>query len=162
MTSEIILAIVVGAVIVSGCIVIFGLLRSVRDSSSSVQAVTSKCMDELQTNHARVQHNMEQWHRVEIQQTRSHMERLLALQTVPMEDRNSIANTHAQERHHESELEKSHVHNSRMADLHETMATKESEVKIPQPAPPARKPVERSAAVKARAAINEGKIPARH
>ena len=104
---------------------------------------------------------MEEWHETEITGLRNHVERMIALHVVEPTDRANIANTHAQERHHSDELTKTHQHNDRMADLHESMARMQDE--IPKPKEPSpREPVKRSRAVKAMAAIEAGKIPPRH
>lgn len=161
MTSEFILAGVLVFVVSAGCVFAYGLLKAVRDSTTTVQAVSVRCMEELQTNHARLAHKMEEWHETEITGLRNHVERMIALHVVEPTDRANIANTHAQERHHADELNKSHEHNKRMADLHETIAKKEEAVPKPKEPPP-REPVKRSRAVKARAAIEAGMIPVRH
>jgi hypothetical protein len=162
MSSEIILAAVLLAVLIAACVFGFGLMRAVRDGSTTVQTVTVRCLEEIQSSNARVFLKMEEWHENEVRETRNHVERLLALQTVEPEDRGGIADTHAQERHHESELDKTHRHNTRMADLHERMAAIADATPPAPEKPPPRRPVERSSASKAREAINTGKIPTRH
>ncbi|MEE9416405.1 MAG: hypothetical protein V3V01_14070, partial [Acidimicrobiales bacterium] len=148
-------------VVSAGCVFAYGLLKAVRDSTTTVQTVSVRCMEELQTNHARLAHKMEEWHETEITGLRNHVERMIALHVVEPTDRANIANTHAQERHHADELNKSHQHNDRMADLHESMAHMQDAIPKPKE-PPSREPVKRSRAVKAKEAIARGMIPARH
>lgn len=161
MTSEFILAGVLVFVVSAGCVFAHGLLSSVRESTTAVRAVSVRCMEELQTNHARLAHKMEEWHETEITGLRNHVERMIALHVVAPADRANIANTHAQERHHSDETTKAHQHNSRMADLHERMAQIQEDVPLPK-APSTKEPVKISKATKAKAAIEAGMIPARH
>lgn len=161
MTSEFILAGVLVFVVSAGCVFAHGLLKAVRDSTTAVQAVSVRCMEELQANHAGLSRKLETWHETEITGLRNHVERMIALHVVAPADRANIANTHAQERHHADEIDKTHKHNDRLADLHERMAQVQDDVPIPKP-PSTREPVKRSRASKAKEALEAGMIPVRH
>ena len=164
MTIIIAFASICALILGAATIICWRMVDVIRGTLKTTGELTQGCLREMQVNHARVVHKMEDWHERDKQATIGHLERVLEFATTRDEDKVSIARANGVERHEERIAGAAHSTNERVADLQESIhrdvlkqGVKEEIEELEK-----RIPVELSKIHKDRAAAQEGRIPQRH
>jgi hypothetical protein len=156
---EILLSVIVVVVIIFAGVLSWRLVGVIQGSFDKGHRTALRAMDQMQTNHGRILHKMEDWHDQELRAQRAHMERVMEVAASPESQAAVTARQHAMERNEEAVTAAKRSTNERTADLHEALQTG---VGPDESKPPGRVPVPRSKASQSRTALNEGRIPERH
>ena len=159
MNTEILLSVIVVVVIISAGVLAWRLADVIQGAFNKGHRMSLLAMEQMQINHARVLHKMEDWHEREIRVQRAHMERVMEVAASPESQAAVTSRQHALERNEEAITAAKKSTNERTADLHEALQTG---VGPDESKPPERVLVPRSKASRSREALNAGRIPERH